>query len=60
MVDVQDIVANGYDLSINRYKEVVHQEQEYESPAITMQRIEDLETEIQSGLQALKMLLNEK
>ncbi|WGE55721.1 type I restriction-modification system subunit M [Actinobacillus equuli subsp. equuli] len=60
VVDVQDIVANGYDLSINRYKEVVHQEQEYESPAIIMQRIEDLETEIQSGLQALKMLLNEK
>ena len=27
-----DIVANGYDLSINRYKEVVHEEIEHRDP----------------------------
>ena len=28
-----DIVANGYDLSINRYKEIVHDEIEHRDPA---------------------------
>ena len=57
-MDVADIVANGYDLSINRYKEVVHQEQEYDAPEVILARIETLETEIQQGLNELKVLLN--
>ncbi|WP_212001832.1 class I SAM-dependent DNA methyltransferase [Chitinophaga sp. HK235] len=32
MVPLSEIVANGYDLSINRYKEVVHEEIKYDMP----------------------------
>ena len=31
-VSADDIKANGYDLSINRYKEMVYEEEEYDSP----------------------------
>jgi type I restriction enzyme M protein len=31
-VPVDEIKANGYDLSINRYKEVVYEEIEYDTP----------------------------
>jgi type I restriction enzyme M protein len=31
-VPVEEIKANGYDLSINRYKEVVYEEIEYDTP----------------------------
>jgi type I restriction enzyme M protein len=31
-VPVEEIKANGYDLSINRYKEVVYEEIKYSSP----------------------------
>ena len=57
VVDVADIVVNGYDLSINRYKEVVHEEQEYEAPSEILACIETLENEIQQGLSELKALL---
>jgi len=32
-VPVNEIKENGYDLSINRYKEIVHEEIEYDTPA---------------------------
>ena len=31
-VPVKDIIDNGYDLSMNRYKEVVHEEKVYDNP----------------------------
>lgn len=58
VVDVADIVENSYDLSINRYKEVVHQEQEYDPPCEILARIESLEAEIQQELAELKALIN--
>lgn len=32
MVTAKEIIANGYDLSINRYKEVVYEERQYDTP----------------------------
>jgi type I restriction enzyme M protein len=52
-----DIVAQGYDLSLNRYKEVVHDETEHRAPAEIIAHLEKLEVEIQQGLADLKALL---
>lgn len=52
-----DIVAQGYDLSLNRYKEVVHDEVEHRSPLEIIADIEALEKEIADGLAELKAML---
>ena len=38
-----DIVAQGYDLSLNRYKEIVHDEVEHRPPLEIIADIEKLE-----------------
>lgn len=57
-VPVQDIVDNGYDLSINKYKEVVYEEVEYESPTVILARVKKLEEEIMSGIEELEEMIN--
>jgi type I restriction enzyme M protein len=52
-----DIVAQGYDLSLNRYKEIVHDETEHRAPAEIIADLEKLEIVIQQGLLDLKALL---
>ena len=52
-----DIVAQGYDLSLNRYQEIVHDEVEHRSPADIIAELEALEQEIQHGLADLKAML---
>jgi len=49
-----DIVAEGYDLSINRYREIVYEEVEHRPPAEIIADIEQLEDEIRAGLEELK------
>ena len=49
-----DIVAQSYDLSLNRYKEVVHEEIEHRPPLDVIADLERLESEIQAGLSDLK------
>ncbi|MBF4622736.1 class I SAM-dependent DNA methyltransferase [Clavibacter sp. VKM Ac-2872] len=56
-VPKSDIVAQGYDLSLNRYKEVVHDEVEHRPPLEIIADIEALETEIADGLAELKAML---
>lgn len=51
-----DIVAQGYDLSLNRYKEVIHEEIEHRPPLEIIADLEKLETEIQQGLADLKAM----
>lgn len=58
-VSVEDIVANDYDLSINKYKEVVYEAVQYESTAAIMKKLEDIETEIHTELAELKKLLGQ-
>ena len=56
-VPKEDIVANDYDLSINRYKEIVYEEIEYPEPAEILNELSALETEIQQGIKDLKAML---
>ncbi len=49
-----EIAANGYDLSLNRYKEIVHEEVEHRPPAEIITELERLEDEIMAGLEELK------
>lgn len=56
-VSVDDIRAKKYDLSINRYKEQVHEEVSYAPPRQILQEIADLEDEITAGLRKLEGML---
>lgn len=58
LVPKADIVAQGYDLSINRYKEIVHDEIEHRQPLAIIADIEALEEEIAKGLDDLKAMLS--
>ncbi len=49
-----DIAAQKYDLSINRYKEVVYQAEEYEDPKVILKRLKELEKEILADLDELE------
>jgi type I restriction enzyme M protein len=57
VVPKADIVAQGCDVSLNRYKEVVHEEVEHRDPLDIIADLEKLETEIQQGLSELKAML---
>lgn len=52
-----DIVSQGYDLSINRYKEVVHEEVAHRSPKEILESLAKLEAEIQKGMKELEEIL---
>jgi type I restriction enzyme M protein len=52
-----DIAAQGYDLSLNRYKEVVHEEVEHRSPKDILAGLAKLEAEIQQGMKELEGML---
>ena len=52
-----DIVAQGYDLSLNRYKEVVHEEVEHRPPLEILADLAKLEAEIQQGMKELEAML---
>ncbi|MDH6194441.1 type I restriction enzyme M protein [Mycobacterium frederiksbergense] len=57
-VPKDDIVAQGYDLSLNRYKEIVHDEVEHRPPLEIIAEIEKLEGEIAAGIAELKTMLS--
>lgn len=57
LVPVQEIRDNKYDLSINRYKEVVYEEKTYASPTEIIRQIETLDAERAALLNELKGLL---
>ena len=52
-----DIAANGYDLSINRYKEVVHEQEKLDSPRVILAELQALEQEIQREMAELGGML---
>jgi type I restriction enzyme M protein len=56
-VPKEEIVANDYDLSINRYKEIGYEEIEYDSPQDILARIRRLEEQVITGLDALERML---
>jgi type I restriction enzyme M protein len=57
MVPVKEIQDNKYDLSLNRYKEVVYEEKTYEKPAVIITQIEALDNERAALLKQLKAML---
>lgn len=52
-----DIAAQGYDLSLNRYKEVLHEAVEHRPPKEILAEIAKLEEEIQRGMKELEGML---
>lgn len=56
-VPVEEIVSNDYDLSINKYKEIVYEAVQYEPTDVILGKIEAIEAEIQTELAELKKLL---
>jgi hypothetical protein len=58
-VPKDEIVQNGYDLSINKYKEVEHDEIEYASPNEILAQIRAIELDICEGLDKLEALFDE-
>jgi type I restriction enzyme M protein len=57
MVPVKEIRDNKYDLSINRYKEVIYEQKDYELPSLIIEQIEQLDEERQELLSELKKML---
>lgn len=57
VVPAEDIASNKYDLSINRYKEVVYQQEKYEDPKVILRRLKGLEQEILADLDELEGML---
>ena len=51
------IAANEYDLSLNRYKEVVHEVVEHDSPQVILKRLAKLEQDIAKGRKELERML---
>lgn len=58
-VPVQDIIANDYDLSINKYKEVEREKVEYEPVKEILARLQQTEGEYVKGFEELKGMLEE-
>jgi type I restriction enzyme M protein len=58
-VDKSAIEANDYDLSINRYKDVVYEKMVYDSPMEIMTRLDELSLEIASKMEDLRRLIRE-
>ena len=56
-VDVDAIRNKGYDLSINKYKEIEYEEIQYEEPSKILADIKQLESEIQTSLDELEEMI---
>jgi type I restriction enzyme M protein len=57
-VEKDEIVKNDYDLSINKYKEVIYEKVEYDSPNEIMKKIDMIDEEVVTLKEELKTLLN--
>lgn len=57
LVPVAEIRDNKYDLSINRYKQVVYEEKTYLKPAVIIEQIEALDKERTALLNQLKTMV---
>ena len=56
-VPKEEIVENDYDLSINKYKELIVEKKEYEDPKVILKRVIDMENELQQKLKELEGML---
>ena len=58
LVPKAEIAGNDYDLSINRYKEVVHEAVEYDPPQKILAELKTMEVEIMRGMEELEGMLS--
>jgi len=56
-VHAKEIRKNKYDLSINRYKEIVYEEEVYDPPEVILDRMVELEKEIMVDMDELRGML---
>lgn len=56
-VDIKELRENGYDLSINRYKQITHEEIQYDPPLNIISQIKLIEEEKRNHLKELEDLL---
>lgn len=56
-VSVDEIREQGYDLSINKYKEIEYEEVEFKNPLIILKEINEIEKEIQQGILQIEKLI---
>jgi len=59
LVPIDEIRENDYDLSMNRYKEIVYEEIEYDPPGKIIADIEMLDKERTAALEELKAMISE-
>ncbi|QQR92238.1 MAG: SAM-dependent DNA methyltransferase [Candidatus Iainarchaeum archaeon] len=57
LVPIEKIKENEYNLSISRYQEIPHEEIQYEDPKIIIEKVIQLEKEIQQELEELKRMI---
>ncbi len=57
LVPKTEIAGNDYDLSINRYKQVVHEAVQYDPPQKILAELKALEVEIMRGMEDLEGML---
>jgi type I restriction enzyme M protein len=57
LVPKADLAAQGYDLSLNRYKEVIHEEITHRPPGEILARLAELEKDIAQGMKELEGML---
>lgn len=57
LVPKEEIIENDYDLSINKYKKIIHVEEVYPHPLEILAEIKELEEQITAGLEELEVML---
>jgi type I restriction enzyme M protein len=58
VVPTAEIAAAGWDLSLNRYKEVVREEVAHRTPREILAELRRLEAEISEGMERLEGMLS--
>ncbi len=58
LVPKEEIKNNYYDLSINKYKEIIYEKIEYDAPSVIIERIDNIDKDIEKLKKELKTLLN--
>ncbi|MDY6966017.1 MAG: class I SAM-dependent DNA methyltransferase, partial [Halobacteriota archaeon] len=56
-VPSEEIIENDYDLSISKYKEIEYEEVHYDPPDVILDRIEEVQHEIDKNLKELREML---